>query len=74
MFSTDVKFDSFKDYENIHFSEQNRKFNMSAGHFGQALVLAGLVLAGLMLLNLLVFMLYVAIPHRHEALKNFARK
>ena len=66
MFSDEVEHKKFKEYTEIHFNENSKRFNISAGHLGQSLVVSGLILAGLVVLNLLVLVVYVSIPYKFQ--------
>ena len=66
MFSDEVEHKKFKEYTEIHFNENSKRFNISAGHLGQTLVVSGLILAGLVVLNLLVLVIYVSIPYKFQ--------
>ena len=66
MFSDEVEHKKFKEYTEIHFNENSKRFNISAGHLGQSLVVSGLILAGLVVLNLLVLVIYVSIPYKFQ--------
>jgi len=69
VFSDEVEHKKFKEYTDIHFNENSKKFNISAGHLGQTLVVSGLILAGLAVLNLLVLVVYVSIPYKFQKAK-----
>ena len=66
MFSDEVEHKKFKEYTEIHFNDNSKKFNISSGHLGQTLVVSGLILAGLVVLNLLVLVVYVSIPYKFQ--------